>query len=84
MFDTVPFMCFILHTASQEFVHNSGTNHELFLFPSAMAVESFTAVSPNVQVGSFVLSKGKNCFVLTSCLLLAADFSSFYSGSHFK
>ncbi|NXH97340.1 TMM43 protein, partial [Pachycephala philippinensis] len=26
--------------------------------PSAMAVESFTAVSPNVQVGSFVLSKG--------------------------
>ncbi|NXK59085.1 TMM43 protein, partial [Sylvietta virens] len=26
--------------------------------PSAMAVESFTAISPNVQVGSFVLSKG--------------------------
>ncbi|XP_063267937.1 transmembrane protein 43 isoform X2 [Prinia subflava] len=26
--------------------------------PSAMAVESFTAVSPNVQVGSFVLSRG--------------------------
>ncbi|NXX93325.1 TMM43 protein, partial [Centropus bengalensis] len=26
--------------------------------PSAMAVESFTAVSPYVQVGSFVLSKG--------------------------
>ncbi|NXU57390.1 TMM43 protein, partial [Turnix velox] len=26
--------------------------------PSAMAVESFTAVAPNVQVGSFVLSKG--------------------------
>ncbi|NXW71515.1 TMM43 protein, partial [Hirundo rustica] len=26
--------------------------------PSAMAVESFTAVSPNVQIGSFVLSKG--------------------------
>ncbi|KAM9277088.1 transmembrane protein 43 [Morus bassanus] len=26
--------------------------------PSAMAVESFTAVSPNVHVGSFVLSKG--------------------------
>ncbi|NXB30260.1 TMM43 protein, partial [Eulacestoma nigropectus] len=26
--------------------------------PSAMAVESFTAVSPNVQVGSLVLSKG--------------------------
>ncbi|NWW30863.1 TMM43 protein, partial [Panurus biarmicus] len=26
--------------------------------PSAMAVESFTAVSSNVQVGSFVLSKG--------------------------
>ncbi|NXU60120.1 TMM43 protein, partial [Horornis vulcanius] len=26
--------------------------------PSAMAVESFTAVSPHVQVGSFVLSKG--------------------------
>lgn len=65
MFDTVPFMCFILNTVKQQFDHNYGTYQELFLFPSAMAVESFTAVSPNVQVGSFVLSKGKNCFVLT-------------------
>ncbi|NXN04062.1 TMM43 protein, partial [Sylvia borin] len=42
----------------REFDHNSGTNQGLSLFLSAMAVESFTAVSSNVQVGSFVLSKG--------------------------
>lgn len=70
MFDIVPFMCCILHTAKQKFDHNSGTNQGLSLFLSAMAVESFTAVSPNVQVGSFVLSKGKNCFVLALCLLV--------------
>lgn len=70
MFDIVPFMCCILHTANQEFDHNSETNQGLSLFLSAMAVESFTAVSPNVQVGSFVLSKGKDCFVLAFCLLL--------------
>lgn len=35
----------------------------LFLCPcSAMAVESFTAVAPDVQVGKFFLSKGKVCF----------------------
>ncbi|KAF4789444.1 Transmembrane protein [Turdus rufiventris] len=44
-------------SANQEFDHNSGTNQGLCLFLSAMAVESFTAVAPNVQVGSFVLSK---------------------------
>ncbi|KAF1450535.1 Transmembrane protein 43, partial [Spheniscus mendiculus] len=43
---------------SYKFDHNSETNQGLSLFLSAMAVESFTAVSPNVQVGSFVLSKG--------------------------
>ncbi|NXR99494.1 TMM43 protein, partial [Oxylabes madagascariensis] len=43
---------------SYKFDHNSGTNQGLSLFLSAMAVESFTAVSPNVQVGGFVLSKG--------------------------
>lgn len=66
----VHFMGCILHTANQEFDHNFGTNQGLSLFLSAMAVESFTAVSPNVQVGSFVLSKGKDCFVLALCLLL--------------
>lgn len=70
MFAIVPFLCYTLHTANQEFDHNSGTNQGLSLFFSAMAVESFTAVSPNVQVGSFVLSKGKDCFVLALCLLL--------------
>lgn len=70
MFAIVPFLCYILHTANQEFDHNSGTNQGLSLFLSAMAVESFTAVSPNVQVGSFVLSKGKDCFVLPLRLLL--------------
>lgn len=70
MFVTVPFLCSILHTVNQEFDHNSGTNQGLCLFHSAMAVESFTAVAPNVQVGSFVLSKGKGCFVLALCLLL--------------
>lgn len=64
MFDVV------LHTADEELDHNSRTNQGLSLFLSAMAVESFTAVSPNVQVGSFVLSKGKDCFVLALGLLL--------------
>lgn len=32
---------------------------KLFLFPSAMAVESFTVTAPDVQVGRFFLSKGK-------------------------
>lgn len=70
MFAIVSFLCYTLHTANQAFDHNSGTNQGLSLFLSAMAVESFTAVSPNVQVGSFVLSKGKDCFVLAFCLLL--------------
>lgn len=60
----------ILHTAKQDSDCNSGSNQGLSLFLSAMAVESFTAVSPNVQVGSFVLSKGKDCFLLALCLLL--------------
>jgi len=79
MFGIVPFMCCILHSANQEFDHNSGTNQELCLFPSAMAVESFTAVSPNVQVGSFVLSKGKGCFVLALCLMLHQQRTLFFS-----
>lgn len=70
MFAIIPFLCCILHSANQEFDHNSGTNQGLCVFLSAMAVESFTAVAPNVQVGSFVLSKGKGCFVLALCLLL--------------
>lgn len=67
MFDIIPLTCCILHTADQEFDDKSGTNWALSLFLSAMAVESFTAVSPNVQVGSFVLSKGKDCSVLPLC-----------------